>query len=71
MFAVIDRFEGDYAVVELENQSVINIERCNIPQGAAEGDVINIEDGRITINSEETIRRRAAIKKLTDDIWEK
>lgn len=39
---IIDRFEGDYAVVELENKEMIDIPRTILPVGAKEGDIINI-----------------------------
>lgn len=39
---IIDRFEGDYAVVELENKDMIDIPRTILPVDAKEGDIINI-----------------------------
>lgn len=68
MIGVIDRFEGDFAIIELENEKVINIERKKIPSGAKEGYVINI-DNVITIDLEETKKRRKFISHLIDDMW--
>ena len=45
---IIDRFEGDYAVVETEDKIMVNLPKSLIP-GAKEGDVISI-----SIDEEET-----------------
>jgi Protein of unknown function (DUF3006). len=60
----IDRFESEYAVVELENQTMINIPRCALPAEAKEGDIISV-----IIDAAETDKRRENIKKLMDDVW--
>lgn len=65
MKVIIDRFEGNFAVVELPDKSIINIPRKLFPQNAREGDVISID-----IDKYETERRRKEIKKLTDDLFE-
>lgn len=70
MKVVIDRFEGNHAVCEKQNREMINIERNIIPKEAKEGDVLNIEESVITIDIEETKRRRAEIEELTKDLWE-
>lgn len=60
----IDRFEGNYAVVELENQKFANIPRLAIPNEAKEGDVIIVQ-----IDKETTSQRKRQIQKLMDDVW--
>lgn len=42
MSFIIDRFEGEFAVVELENKEIIDIPRAILPVDAKEGDVIII-----------------------------
>lgn len=60
---IIDRFEENYAVCEDEDEKFFAIERTEIPDGAEEGDVLNIdEDGNICINVEETENRRNRIR---------
>lgn len=50
----IDRFEGEYAIVELEDREMVEIPRIILPPGAKEGDILNI-----SIDEDETeIRRR-------------
>lgn len=69
MQVAIDRFEGKYAVCEKDDRTMINIEIKNIPDGAKEGDVLNIEDSNITINVKETARRKAEIEELSRNLW--
>ncbi len=65
---IIDRFEENFAVVEDYNTGKIeNIERTNFPKEAKDGDIITVsEDNIITIDKEETKRRREKLKKLKD-----
>ena len=71
MKVAIDRFEGKYAVCEKDNRTMINIEIKNIPEAANEGDVLNIEGDNITIDVEETARRKAEIEELSHNLWNK
>ncbi len=63
---IIDRFECEYAVVELADKSTVNIPRSLLPKDAQEGDIIEI-----TVNKNETSKRKNNISKLMDDVWEK
>lgn len=63
---IIDRFEGNFAIVELADKSTTNIPKSILPPQAIEGDVINIE-----VDTEETGKRKAAVKKLMGDLWKK
>ena len=56
MKVIIDRFEGDYAIVELDEGKILELPKELIPE-AEEGDVINIE-----ILKEETNKRKEQIK---------
>jgi hypothetical protein len=69
MKGIIDRFEGNYAVVELQDGKMINIDKTQLPIGIEEGMVIHISKS-ITIDIEETKKRKEAIEKLTEDLWE-
>jgi len=70
MKVIIDRFEGDYAVCEREDRTMINIERKRLPVGAAEGDVLVIEGNRISVDAEETRLRKEKMRKMMDSLWE-
>jgi hypothetical protein len=65
MKVIIDRFEGDFAVVELEDRSMVNMPRQLLPDGAKEGDILAIE-----IDKGETASRKKRISKLMDNLWE-
>jgi hypothetical protein len=52
MNVIIDRFEGNFAVVETENKKMINLPKLLVPDGAAEGSVLSIQ-----INTKETEAR--------------
>lgn len=67
---IIDRFEGDYAVVEFGKDAMANIEIPRLPAGAKEGDVICIENGRIYIDRIETENRKRNVDKLIDRLFE-
>lgn len=69
MLGIIDRFENNFAVVELENEKMINIDVSKLPQDVKEGDVLNIDE-EITINFEQTQKLKKQIDKLIEDIWE-
>ena len=43
MYAVIDRFEGKFAVVELPDGGFANLPRALVPADADEGSVLRIE----------------------------
>lgn len=40
---IIDRFEGDFVVLEREDRTTVNILRNQLPESAKEGDVITSE----------------------------
>ncbi len=65
MKVIIDRIEGKYAVVELEDGNAVDMPVLLLPAGAKEGDTIEI-----TINSDETKERKERIEEMTKDLWE-
>ena len=69
MKVIIDRFEGNYAVCEKEDKTMINIERNKIPTEAKEGSVLSVTEDEIIIDQEDTIRRNKDIEELTKDLW--
>lgn len=64
MKVIIDRFEGEYVVVELEGKQFINMPRALIPTSAKEGSVISI-----TVDQEETDKRKKRIDGLVNRLW--
>ncbi len=61
---IIDRFEGNYAVVELEKK-MINVPKEIVPKGAVEGSVISV-----VVDEDETIKMKQKIKNSMNKLWE-
>ncbi len=63
MEVIIDRFEGNYAVVELAGKKFVNIPKELVPE-AKEGDVI-----KILVDHEQTKNREKRVKKWMDQLF--
>ena len=62
---IIDRFEGEFAVVEnSDNEEMTLIEKAIIDLNAGEGDVITFSDGMYHVDDEATKKRRAEVLAL-------
>lgn len=66
MKVVIDRFEGEYVVVELEDGTMVNMLKTLIPKNAKEGSIITI-----SCNENETENRQENMKKKMNSIFKK
>ncbi|QUH27328.1 DUF3006 domain-containing protein [Serpentinicella alkaliphila] len=64
MKVIIDRFEGDYALVELEDKTIVDMPKILVPNGAREGDVIEIR-----LDRKGTEERRKRIEQIMNDLW--
>lgn len=64
---IIDRFEGDWAIIETENRTLFNLPRSVMPTELKEGDVINI---LVSIDTESTLQRSKASKSLLDNFFD-
>jgi hypothetical protein len=69
MRVVIDRFEGDYAVCEKSDRTMVTIERKRLPKGVKEGDVLIIDGDIVRFDESETKHRKEQVKKLMDELW--
>ena len=49
---IIDRFEGNFAILEAENGEYTGMERARLPREAGEGDVVVHELGAFRIDRE-------------------
>lgn len=63
MKVVIDRFEGDFAVVELPDLTFVNVPRLLFPD-AKENDVIDI-----SVDKQETENRKKRIHDLMNTLF--
>jgi len=64
MKVIIDRFEANYAIVEINENQTIELPKILIPE-AREGDIISIE-----ILSSETEAKKKKIREKMDQIFE-
>ena len=55
---IVDRIEGDKAVLECENGEMVNLELKALPKNIKEGDVINFQENSYFLNSDETKARK-------------
>lgn len=66
---IIDRFEGEIAVLEDENSNFTEIKKSLLPDNAKEGDCVVLKDGKYTINKETTANLKEEIDDLMDDLF--
>ncbi len=69
MQVIIDRFEGNFAVCERPDRTMMNIPRNKLPIGAREGDVMIIEGNDIRLDSAATLQRKKLIEEKMKDLW--
>ena len=69
MKGIIDRFEGDIVVIEIDGQTK-DFPRSQVDDSAKQNDVVIFQDNRWIPNQAETEKRREKIRKLMDDVWE-
>lgn len=63
---IIDRFEGDYAVIESGDRQIFNLPRILMPT-AKEGDVISIS---VAIDDNEAKARQERIKNMMNNFFD-
>jgi hypothetical protein len=62
---IIDRFEGDSAVIEYGNKT-FNVPKELLPENAKEGNVLSF---KVQINEKETLNRNKIIENLAKDLF--
>ncbi|HHT25146.1 MAG TPA: DUF3006 domain-containing protein [Clostridiaceae bacterium] len=65
MIMIIDRFENEYAVCEIEGE-IINIKKSLLPPVAKEGDVIRVS---FEIDQAETAKRKENVAEKLSDLF--
>lgn len=69
MQGIIDRFEGELAVLETR-QGMIRIKRRDLPAEVNEGDLVVQKEGAWVIDQPGSRLRRQKIARLADELWE-
>lgn len=65
----IDRFEGDFAICIGDDEKIYKLELKKIPEKAREGDVLKKVDGILTVDEEETKKRKDELFDLQDKLF--
>lgn len=69
---IIDRFEGDIAVCECDDFSMVNISCTLLPKGVSVGNIIVLNDDGSIINDQETEHsRKEKLFDLYDNLFDK
>lgn len=66
---IIDRFEGEYAVVEIEGVMKI-VKHSDLPAEAQAGDVLIFDKNQWQIDNQGTEKLKQNIDKLANELWE-
>lgn len=67
--AIVEGFEGDYCILEMDGRTK-DVLKSDVDPAAAPGDVVVWDGSRWTPDAEQTEARSKTIKKLMDDVWE-
>lgn len=70
MKGIIDRFEGDYAVVEFEGRQMKDILKRDLPVGLKEGDVIRSINGAYVFDETATESIKKQKETIFNKLWE-
>ncbi|MEK3800377.1 DUF3006 domain-containing protein [Peribacillus sp. FSL H8-0477] len=69
MKGIVDRFEGEYAVIEVDGKTR-DVKRKLIADSVRVSDVVILNNGIWERDSDETDKRKKEVKKLMDSVWE-
>lgn len=69
MKGFVDRFEGDYAIIEIDGKTH-DVAKTIVDASVKVGDVVTLVNGIWKPNLTETKHRDQHIKQLMDDVWE-
>ena len=68
---IVDRFEGESAVLLDEAEQMVNVPKNSLTEDIREGDVVFLgESGIYRKDTEKTEKRKERMKKLMDTLWE-
>lgn len=70
MFYIVDRIEGNNAILEDKEGNIINVEITNIRGNLKEGSVLYKKDSLYFIDEEATRIRNEEINNLLKGLWE-
>lgn len=68
---IVDRFEGDYAVCERADRTMVDIPRTELPSQARVGDVLQRDGAEWVVDTSATAARRKRIADLAAGLWQR
>ena len=71
MWYAVDRFEGEWAVLQDDEGQSHPVERSRLPQDIRQGDVLRQTDKGFVPDPEETARRRERVRRLEERLRQK
>lgn len=69
MKGIIDRFEGDLVVIEVDGNTQ-DVPKALVESKVKVNDVVEFVNEKWVVNEEETEKRRKKIKSLMESVWE-
>lgn len=66
---IIDRFEGEVAVCESPDGTMMEFALADLPDDVREGDVVGLDATGLRLLDKETQRRKTRIEKKIDDLF--
>jgi len=66
---IIDRLEGDFAVLEAEDKTMLDVPRSLLPADAKEGDCLRQDGETYLLDEAEKAKRSTRIKRKMDALW--
>lgn len=66
---IVDRFEGEYAVIEFDGKAE-DVLKSELPAEVKAGDTLIFEEGKVMIDTMDTASRREEIANLMDELFE-
>ncbi len=71
MKAIIERFEGDFALLEIRGKGqVIKVKRAKLPPAAREGDVVFCQGEGWLIDQKATATLKKEVEDLATELWQ-
>ena len=67
---IVDRFEDDYAILETESSTLINVNKNDIIGEVKEGDLLVKKNNIYYIDKEKTKLRKKKINDIMKGLWE-
>ncbi|OCA90164.1 DUF3006 domain-containing protein [Pradoshia sp. D12] len=70
MILIVNRIEGNLAVCEKTDKSMVDVELSKLPVDVREGDILIEKDGNYKLDLTQTERRKKRVQDLLEDLFE-